>query len=321
MKIAFMGTPENSADVMETLHKKGYKILWVLTQPDRPFGRGRKLSPPAVKTKANELGLPVLQSEKFDRSVFEDIKNLERPDLAIVVAYGSYIPSYFLDYPKYSCLNIHFSLLPKYRGSAPVARAIMDGQSKTGVTIMNLKKEMDTGDIISKRELEISENDTTESLTKRLTKEGSALLLETIPLYVGSKIKPLAQSSTDVEASYANKISSNERYIDWDQPAVRVNNKIRALYPWPCAESKVEGLVLKIVQSSVKKLIDTEMSEYSNGTVLDIDKKNGIIEVKTSSGSVLLEKVQVSGKKEMLVSEFLNGYKIKKGMRFEQCIK
>lgn len=321
MKLAFMGTPENSAHVLEELYKNAYQILWVITQPDRPFGRGKVLKAPAVKLKATELGLTVLQSEKFDRSLFEKIKGFEKPDLAIVVAYGAYIPSYFLDYPKYGCLNIHFSLLPKYRGSAPVARAIMDSQSKTGISIMNLSKEMDTGDILSQREVEIASDDTTETLTHKLTKNGIKLLLETIPDYIQGKIKTISQDSTGISASYAKKISSDERYIDWNSSAESINNRVRALYPWPCAESKIEGLILKIIRCSVKKDIESRAIGLSNGVVINVDKKQGIIEVKTASGSVLLEKVQVSGKREMLVSEFLNGYNIKNGMRFESCIK
>jgi methionyl-tRNA formyltransferase len=321
MKLAFMGTPENSARVLEELYKNSYQISWVLTQPDRPYGRGKTLKAPAVKSKAEELALTVLQSEKFDRSLFERIKKFERPDLAIVVAYGSYVPSYFLDYPKYGCLNIHFSLLPKYRGSAPVARAIMDNQNKTGISIMNLAKEMDAGDILSQREVQITCYDTSESLTSKLTEEGIKLLLDTIPGYVDGKIKPVSQASTGIEPSYAKKISSDERYIDWNDSAQSINNKVRALYPWPCAESKIEGLVLKITRCGVKKDIESNAVGFSNGTVINVDKKQGFIEVKTALGSVLLEKVQVSGKREMLVSEFLNGHNIKNGMRFEPCIK
>jgi methionyl-tRNA formyltransferase len=317
MKIAFMGTPEVSAYVLEQIHKEGHNVLWVLTQPDRPSGRGKALKPPAVKTKAKELGIRVLQAEKFDKKLFEEINKLEKPDIAIIVAYGVYIPSYFLEYPKYRCLNIHFSLLPKYRGSSPVARAIMDNQKKTGITIMLISREMDAGDILSQKELLIKEDDTTESLTKKLGIEGTSLLLETIPKYINGEINTISQDAMSIQASYAEKISSSEKYINWNESAVSINNKIRALYPWPCAESKISGMVLKFIQSRVKDNLDINIEEFTNGTVVNIDKKQGFIEVKTASGSVLLEKVQVSGKKVMLVSEFLNGYKIEKGMRFE----
>jgi methionyl-tRNA formyltransferase len=317
MKIAFMGTPEVSAYVLEQIHKEGHNVLWALTQPDRPSGRGKALKPPAVKTKAKELGIRVLQAEKFDKKLFEEINKLEKPDIAIIVAYGVYIPSYFLEYPKYRCLNIHFSLLPKYRGSSPVARAIMDNQKKTGITIMLISREMDAGDILSQKELLIKEDDTTESLTKKLGIEGTSLLLETIPKYINGEINTISQDAMSIQASYAEKISSSEKYINWNESAVSINNKIRALYPWPCAESKISGMVLKFIQSRVKDHLDINIEEFTNGTVVNIDKKQGFIEVKTASGSVLLEKVQVSGKKVMLVSEFLNGYKIEKGMRFE----
>ncbi|MCX6111942.1 MAG: methionyl-tRNA formyltransferase [Proteobacteria bacterium] len=317
MKIAFLGTPEISAYVLQKLHDGGIDIKWVATQPDRESGRGRKITPPSVKVKAQILNIDVLQSDKFDRSFFEKIKKYGEIDIAIVIAYGMYIPTYFLDYPKYGCLNIHFSLLPKYRGSAPVARAIMNGEKKTGVSIMKLVKEMDAGDIVAEERLNIELGDTTESLTWSLVKIGTDLLIKTIPLYVDGKIKPISQDSLNIKPNYADKIRSDEKSIDWNKRALEIHDKIRALYPWPIAESRINGSILKLIKTWPEGLVSTEDEKLPVGTVISVDKKDGIFAVKTANGALLVEKVQPSGKREMLVSEFLNGYEIKKGMRFE----
>jgi len=231
MKIAFLGTPELSAYVLQKLHDGGFDVKWVATQPDRESGRGRKITAPAVKTKAQALSIDVIQSDEFDRPFFDKIKEYGPIDLAIVIAYGLYIPTYFLDYPKHGCLNIHFSLLPSYRGAAPVARAIMGGAKETGVSIMKLAKGMDEGDIIAEEKLNIELADTTESLTWSLVKIGADLLMKTIPLYVDGKIKPIPQDSLKAIPSYADKISSEEKNIDWNKGAFEIHNKIRALYP------------------------------------------------------------------------------------------
>ena len=317
MKIAFLGTPEISAYVLQKLHDGGLDVKWVATQPDRESGRGRKITPPAVKTKAEFIGIDVIQSEKFDRSFFDKIKQYGEIDLAIVIAYGLYIPTYFLDYPKYGCLNIHFSLLPSYRGAAPVARAIMNGEKQTGVSIMKLAKGMDEGDIVAEEKLNIELSETTESLTWSLVKFGADLLMKTIPLYVEGKLKPTPQSGLNVKPNYADKISADEKTIDWNKGALEIHNKIRALYPWPIAESKINGSVIKLIKTWPEGLVSSEDEKLPVGTVISVDGKDGLFAVKTSKGALLVEKVQPSGKREMLVSEFLNGYKIKKGMRFE----
>ncbi|MEI6092058.1 MAG: methionyl-tRNA formyltransferase [bacterium] len=317
MNIGFLGTPEISAHILQELFNKGFNVKWVATQPDKESGRGRKMSAPAVKDKARSLGLDVLQSKVFDRVFFEEIQKYGEIDLAIVVAYGLYLPTYFLKYPKNGCINVHFSLLPKYRGAAPVARAIMNGEKETGISIMKLVKEMDAGDIIAEKRLPITVDDTTESLTWTLAKDGAQLLIESMPLYLQGKIIPVLQSSLAIEPTYAEKIDSKERFIDWNKEAETIHNMVRALYPWPVAETKINGVSIKIIKTKPIKDVDAEDKDKPVGSVIFIEKKSNCFFVKTSDGALLVEKVQPSGKREMTVSEFLNGYDLKKGMRFE----
>lgn len=317
MNIGFLGTPEISAHILQELVDNHINVKWVATQPDKESGRGRKINAPAVKEKARSLGLDVLQSKVFDNVFFEEIKKYGEIDLAIVVAYGLYLPTYFLRYPKHGCMNVHFSILPKYRGAAPVARAIMNGEAETGVTIIKLIKEMDAGDIIAERKIPIGVDDTTESLTWALVKDGSQLLINSIPSYVEGKIKPIPQSSLKIEPTYAKKIESSERFVDWNKEAISIHNHIRALYPWPVAETKINNLSIKLIKTKPIKEIAPEDKNKAAGTIVFIDKKSNSLIVKASDGALLVEKVQPSGKREMTVSEFLNGYELKKDMRFE----
>jgi len=317
MKIAFLGTPEISAYVLQELYNKKFDIKWVATQPDRRSGRGRKLTSSPIKERAVSLGIDVLQSDKFDEKFFEKIKTYGDLDLAIIIAYGLYVPTFFLNYPKYSCLNIHFSLLPKYRGAAPVARAIMGGENETGVTIMKPCKEMDSGDIIIQEKTAIDIEDTTESLTWTLVKRGTELLTAVIPEYVENKIKPIEQARMGIEPTYAKKILTDEKFINWDRDTITIHNQIRALYPWPVAETEINGISLKLIQTRLGAGVMIDKDININGTILSVDKKAGFLVVKTNDGVLLVEKVQPSGKREMTIAEFINGHEIKKGMRFE----
>lgn len=317
MKIGFLGTPEISAYILQELVDNNVNIKWVATQPDKESGRGRKINAPAVKEKALSLGLDVLQCKVFDNVFFEEIKKYGEIDLAIVVAYGLYLPTYFLKYPKHGCMNVHFSMLPKYRGAAPVARAIMNGETETGVTIIKLIKEMDAGDIIAEKKVPISLDDTTETLTWSLVKDGAELLIKSMPLYIEEKIETIPQSNLKIEPTYAKKIESSERFIDWNKDALSIHNQIRGLYPWPVAETKINNISIKLIKTKPIKETAPEDKNKSVGTIVFIDKKSNSLIIKTSDGALLVEKVQPSGKREMTVSEFLNGYELKKDMRFE----
>lgn len=309
MKIAFFGTALFSSIVLEKLINK-YDISYVVTQMDKKQGRGQKLIPTAVKEKAINNNIEVFQTDIFNKSFFEKLS--KKPiDLAIVVAYGLYIPSYFITYPKYSCLNIHFSLLPKYRGAAPVARAIINGDKTTGVSIMKLAKEMDAGDILVSKEIKIEKIDTTETLSLKLTNLGTDLLIENIDNYINGKIKLVKQSELGIP-SYANKILKEEKILNWNEEAELIERKIRAFNPWPIVETKLNNLNIKILKARV--IYDN--SDCLPGTIYKTDQKEGLLIAQTGKNSLLIEKVLPFGKREMNVSDFLNGYKIKEQMRF-----
>jgi len=315
MNVVFFGTPELSAYVLDELYSKGISIKAIVTQPDRKSGRGQQLGFPPVKKMAVKHGLKVLQSERFDKRLFSEIKELGKIDLCIVVAYGCYIPSYFIEHMKNRLLNIHFSLLPKYRGAAPVARAIMNGDSFSGVSIMEICKEMDAGNIVAQEKIKIEEDDNTETLSWKLVKIGTALLINTIKNYMSGKTKTVNQTEMNVEPTYAQKINAEEKRIAWGKDAVAIQNQIRALYPWPVAESIIDNLTIKFIKT--KAIPDTHaFDNLEIGAVADIDKKAGFFTVKTGKGLLLVEKVKPSGKKELTVTDFLNGYPLKTGMRF-----
>jgi methionyl-tRNA formyltransferase len=315
MNIIFFGTPELSAYVLEKLHSNGFAIKAVVTQPDRKSGRGLHIVPPPVKELATELGLGVFQSERFDKKLFSELKGLGAVDLCVVVAYGCYIPSYFIEHMNGKILNIHFSLLPKYRGAAPVARAIMNGDDVCGVTIMEIGKEMDAGDIVAQVKINIDIDDNTETLSLKLVKVGTELLMDTINNYLTGKVAVVPQSNINIEPTHASKIHAEEKIIDWNMNAVDIHNQVRALYPWPVAESKIDNTVVKFIKVNVVSE-KADSSNFDVGAVVDVDQKNGFFTVKTGKGLLLVEKVKPSGKKEMSVTDFLNGYILKKGMRF-----
>ncbi len=311
--IGFLGTPQISAYVMEELYKNGFKIKWALTQPDKKAGRGLKLVEPAVKTKAKELGINVFQADKFTRDLSNELLKYD-VDLCVVVAYGAYIPTYFVNGLKRTPLNIHVSLLPSYRGAAPVARAIMNGDSVAGVSIMQIAKEMDAGDIVAQKKINIDDEDDTLTLTQKLIGSGTKLLLDIIPPYIEGKVKCMPQASFGLNPTYAEKISSNERDIDWASPVKSIHDKVRALYPWPVAQAKINDIDIKIIKTRYER---SGGVAQPNGEIFEVLKKDGVIKVAGIDGFVLVEKVQPFGKREMNIQEFLNGYKIEKGMRFK----
>jgi len=315
MNIVFFGTPELSAYVLEKLLSSSISVKAVVTQPDRKSGRGQHLGFPPVKEMAIKHGLKILQSERFDKKLFSEIKELGKIDLCVVVAYGCYIPMYFIEHMNKKILNIHFSLLPKYRGAAPVARAIMNGDEFSGVSIMEICKEMDAGDIVAQQKVKIEDEDNTESLSWKLVQEGTALLIDTLENYTSGKIKVITQESTRVEPTYAQKINAEEKRINWNNDAIKVQNQVRALYPWPVAESALDGTTIKFIK--VKAIAEEEVfSNIEIGAVTEINKKEGFFTIKTGKGLLLVEKVKPSGKKELSVIDFLNGYQLKTGMRF-----
>jgi len=304
-KIVFMGTPKFAVPVLEMLIEK-YGVDLVITQPDKKVGRKKVLTAPPVKVIAEEKGIKVLQPEKIsnDENVLSELKELN-PDIIITAAYGQLVPETILEIPKYKCINVHGSLLPKLRGGAPIQYSILEDHKKTGITIMYMVKKLDAGDMISKVEVDILDSDNYESLHDKLSVAGRDLLNETLPKIFSGDIAPEKQD--DEQATFARNILREDEKIDWNTSAREVFNKVRALDPTPGAFTYLDGNVLKIWSSEVVEL--EEQSSYSKvGTIVKQDKKN--IYVLCGNETILkVHELQVSGKKRMPVVNFLSNKK------------
>ena len=298
LKVIFMGTPEFCVPILEALHEN-YNVLAVVTQPDKEVGRKREIMFSPIKKKAIELGLKVLQPIKI-KEEYEDIVKLN-PDLIVTCAYGQIVPEVILNNPKYGCINVHASLLPKLRGGAPIHKAIIYGYEKTGITIMYMDKGMDTGDMISKIEVTIEDNDTAETLHDKLQSVSVPLLINTIPNIINGTNDRIKQNND--EATYAYNVSREEEHIDFNKTTKEVFNQVRGLNSWPGAYAVLEGVNIKIW--ACKKYDNN--SDANSGTIINLDKTG--MEVKTSDGSVLITELQVPGKKKMNIKDFINGIK------------
>ncbi|QGG50352.1 methionyl-tRNA formyltransferase [Lysinibacillus pakistanensis] len=298
--IIFMGTPDFSAPILRMLHHEGYDIKAVVTQPDRPVGRKRVLTPPPVKAAAIELGLPVIQPEKLRGSEeLQQILDLQ-PDLVITAAFGQILPKALLDAPKLGCINVHASLLPKYRGGAPIHQAIIDGEKETGVTIMYMAEKLDAGDIISQKAIPIEEDDHTGGLFDKLSVVGRELLKDTLPSIINRTNSRTVQDEAQV--TFASNISREQERIDWTKDAATLYNQVRGLHPWPVAYTTFEGENFKIWWAKV----GNTKHEARPGTVVAISKD--YFEVAAGNGTTLaLYDVQPAGKKRMIAEEYLRG--------------
>lgn len=275
MKYIFFGNPEFSAIILKTLFSSNYEITAVITNPDAPVGRKQILTPPPVKILAEKCGINILQPKTLTNYQLP-ITNYQL-DLAIVAAYGKIIPKNILDIPRYGTINVHPSLLPKYRGASPIQNAILNGNKKTGITIMKIDEEMDHGPIFAQEELPIADSDTYESLSQKLALMGAELLIKTIPDYISGKIKPVEQKHS--EATYTKIIKKEDGKINWSKSAAEIERMIRAFYPWPAAWAIWNGKILKILEAGVC---------------------NGNLEIK---------KLQLESGKALSFKEFLNGHK------------
>ena len=298
-KIVFMGTPEFSVGVLTMLHEEGYNILAVVTQPDRPVGRKRLLTPPPVKDEAVRLGLPVIQPEKMKGSAeLQEILALE-PDLIVTAAFGQILPNELLDAPKLGCINVHASLLPKYRGGAPIHQAVMDGEKETGVTIMYMAEKLDAGDIISQIVTPIEETDDTGTMFTKLSVDGTSLLKETLPSIIEGTSERIVQDETQV--TFARNISREQERIDWTKSAVSIYNQVRGLHPWPVAYTKFAGDQVKVWWSQV----EDQLSDATAGEIVGLEKDRIIVQ--TGEGTLAITDLQPAGKKRMTAIVFLNG--------------
>lgn len=299
IKVIFMGTPEFSVPVLEGLIEN-YQVVGVVSQPDRKVGRKQEIKLSPVKEVAIKYDIPVFQPEKI-RSSYADILALE-PDIIVTCAYGQIIPKAILDYPKYGCINVHASLLPKLRGGAPIHHAIMDGYHKTGITIMYMDEAMDSGDIISQRETEITDYDTMESLHDRLSVMGKELLLDTLPSIIDGTAKRVVQK--DDEVTYAYNIKREEEYLDFSKTSLELFNQIRGLSPFPGSSCVIDDKEFKVYMARIEK-IDT--SKSIPGQILHIYKDG--IGIATKDYELVLLDIKPFGKKRMLASSFVNGIK------------
>jgi methionyl-tRNA formyltransferase len=298
--VVFLGTPEFALPSLKALHSAGAPILLVVSQPDRPKGRGRKVVPPSVKLLALDLGLEVYQPERIrNPAAVERIEGLS-PDCLVVVAYGQLLPTRILEIPSLGAVNVHASLLPKYRGAAPIQWALLQGELETGVTTMFMDKGMDTGDLLLQSKVAIHPDDTAATLHDRLAQEGAKLLVQTLSELKGGTLQPQVQD--DSKASYAPLLSSKEGRVDWNDPAAKICGRIRGLDPWPGAYTEWQGRRLKLFGCRVSSL----SSQAKPGTVLALRKEG--VQVAAGGGSVLIKTLQLEGRRPLSVDEFVRGY-------------
>ena len=309
MRILFMGTPDFALFSLKELYESGKNVIGVITQPDKPKGRGYILTPPPVKVYANEKNIPVYQPNTLKSEEFSELLKELDPDLIAVVAYGKILPPTVLDYPKYGCINVHGSLLPKYRGAAPMQRAIIDGCKSTGITTMYMAEGIDTGDMLLKEEVEISENDNFEDIHDRLGALGAKLLIKTVDGLENGTLTRIPQD--DSLSTYAEKITKTECLIDFSLPANTVHNKIRGLSPIPLSFTHTkDGKLLKIISSEIS---DISNHSAKSGEVISLD--GGKITVACGVGAVNILRVLPEGKGAMSSADFIRGRKIDVGDR------
>lgn len=307
MRIVFMGTPEVAAFSLERLLQGPDPVIGAVTQPDRPSGRGQKTVPSPVRKAGESHGVPVLAPEKVRDPSFLDVLKKWAPDLIVVVAYGRILPRQILELAPHGCLNVHYSLLPKYRGAAPVAWAIIGGEKQSGVTTMRLVEKMDAGPIFLQRAIPLAEDETRISLQAKLAPLGAELLVETIAGLKDGTITPREQNESEV--SYAPILQKEDGLIDWKLPAAALERRVRGLAPWPSAFTYLAGNLLKIHRVRVIEMA----TEAAPGEVVKADKEG--LWIATGNGVLSLEQVQLENKKRMAAGEFLNGTRVEKGAR------
>lgn len=306
MKILFMGTPDFAVPSLEGLLEVGHDIVGVFTQPDKPKNRGMKLQAPPVKECALAHDIPVFQPTKLkDGSALETIQSLA-PELIVVAAYGRILPQEILDYPRLGCINVHSSLLPKYRGAAPINWAILNGDAETGVTIMHMALAMDAGDIISQQTTPIDPDETVETLHDRLAQMGAALLTETVAAMEAGTAQRQTQEESQV--TLAPMLSRALSPMDWTRPARTLHNQVRGLIPWPAAVAELNGVRCKIWSTTVVE----QTTGKAPGTVLSADKHG--LTIACGEGTVLqINELQADGKKRMKSADYLRGHPIPVG--------
>lgn len=305
MKVIFMGTPDFSVPTLEEIINAGHEVIAVITQPDKPKGRGKSVAFPPVKQKALEYNIPVYQPVKVKEESFTTVLKELAPDVIVVVAFGQILPKAILDLPKYGCINVHASLLPKYRGAAPIQWSIIDGEKTTGITTMYMDVGLDTGDMLLQGEVNIEPEETGGSLHDKLSAIGGELLVETLNRLEKGTIKRIKQD--DSKSNYAKMLDKALGQIDFHKSAVEIERLIRGLNPWPSAYTSFDDKTLKIWKARVLE----GNFDGKPGEIIDVTKEEII--VFTGQGALGILELQLEGKKRMSTDEFLRGYKIQKG--------
>ncbi|MCR4989287.1 MAG: methionyl-tRNA formyltransferase [Lachnospiraceae bacterium] len=303
MKIIFMGTPDFAVCSLEALIKAGHEVTCVVTQPDRQRGRGGAVSSSPVKQCALKYGINVLTPEKIRTE--ESVKSLKEyeADIFVVCAFGQILSEEILNMPKYGCVNIHASLLPHLRGAAPIQWSILNGDEETGVTIQQMAKGLDTGDILYEKKIKISPDETGDSLFDRLMELGASMITELLPLIEEGRINPVKQDES--KATYASKITKEMGHINWNDDSEKIERYVRGLNSWPSAYTYIDNRMLKIWKASVYDVFDKNTEP---GTVYDTGKD--YFAVKTGNGALKILEVQLEGKKRMSTGDFLRGYSL-----------
>ncbi|EGA89486.1 methionyl-tRNA formyltransferase [Planococcus donghaensis MPA1U2] len=308
-KIIFMGTPAFSAPILRMLVEEGYEVISVVTQPDRPVGRKKVMTATPVKEEALRLGLPIYQPEKLkNKDELQHVLDMGA-DLIVTAAFGQILPSELLEAPSLGAINVHASLLPEYRGGAPIHQSIIDGQDKTGVTIMYMVDRLDAGDIISQVTVPIEEQDHTGSMFEKLSIAGRDLLKSTLPSIIAGTNKRIPQDEQLV--TYARNISREQERIDWSQSATAIYNQVRGLHPWPVAYTSVNGATIKIWWTEKT----ASSAKGQTGEVVELTED--AILVQTGEGVLAITELQPAGKKRMTAKDYLKGPKIQVGDLFE----
>lgn len=305
MKILFMGTPDFASEILRAISKTDNEIVGVVSQPDKPKGRGHKLVPTDVKITAEELGLTVYQPETLKDEAFLPVLKELTPDMIVVAAYGKILPEYILNYPQYGCMNVHASLLPKYRGAAPIQWSIINGDEKTGVCIMRMEKGLDTGDIVSVAETPIGEYETAGELFDRLAVLGGELLVKTIPgIEDGTAVY---EKQDDSVSTYAEKITKELSKIDWTLSNDKISKLICGMSPFPGAFTTYKGETVKIYEA------EKTNGEGTCGEILGIEKNKGL-KVACGDGALYIKTVQFPGQKRMNIEDYARGHQIEKNI-------
>lgn len=316
MRIIFMGTPEFAVQVLEAIIKEGHDVAGIYTQPDKPKGRGKSMQYTPVKEKAMEYGIPVFQPERVrEPEVLEDMKRLE-PEVIVVVAFGQILPKTILNLPPLGCINVHASLLPKYRGAAPIQRVIIDGEKESGVTTMYMAKGLDTGDMIERMVVPIAPKETGGSYHDKLAAAGAKLCLSTLKKLAAGTAPRIPQDET--LSCYAHMLNKAMGELDFQRSAEELERLIRGLNPWPSAYTRLQGKTLKVYEAEVVDLADSmqegteEKMSSVPGTIIAVDRTS--FTVQCSPGGLRITSVQLEGKKRMETAAFLLGYKLSAGM-------